>query len=414
MPISNTDIEKVVTQESICVKKLRELLSKNATIIITSDRRGVAPVGIGSGLSAKFATIVGTSSQQTDISSVIKKAKAAMRLGASVIHNGSTSGDIDEVKKALLKTTTVPLAMCHPLAVMGKACMKKRNFTGIKPSEFIDEVEKDMAQGAEIVLLPIGVTKKNLKIMLSSKRIMPCCGKSGSLMAAWMMQTKQENPYCLHFDKILEMAKRYNTTLSVVGAFRSGCLHDALDRLQFSELKTISEYVKLAKEAGVQIKAGSGGHIPADKINWFLSYQKKLLKTPIISFGPQVTDISLGYDHVSAAMGQLQALISGADIIFSITPAEHISMPDEKETEEGCIIANIVCHAADAAKGKGIDKDLAVSKAREKMLWQKQSEFTLSPDVKKRLKSMGFKKRGCSVCGDFCAHELKIKALENK
>lgn len=402
---SLTDIKKISLQENVSLESLTESVKKGESIVVAS-RRGIEPLGIGGNLRAKFACIVGTSTLDTDIDAVIKKAKIAIKYGASVIHNGSVGGNIQEIQKRLLETIDVPLATCHPIGVMANACYKKRRFIDLKESEFIEQVRRDIEEGVEILLLPLGVAKPLVNKLANCNRIMPCCSKSGSIMAAWMVYNKQENPYCAHFDEILEVAKEHNTTLSIVGAFRSGCIHDALDEVQYEELKLIKEYVDRAREAGVQIKAGSGGHLPADKIVPFFQYQKELLKIPIICFGPQVTDISLGYDHISAAMGQIMALLSGADIIFSVTPSEHIAMPDEEETKQGCIIAKIVCHSADIARGKDKGLDDELSQARERMDWQGQLKFALDEPTAEKLKSANMKQNHCSVCGDFCALEL--------
>lgn len=405
MSLTRIEIKKVSLQENVPLDKLIESFKKKESIIITS-RRQVEPVGIGGILRTKFACIVGASTYKTDIGAVIRKAKIAVKYGASVIHNGSAGGNVQEIQKRLLEAIDVPLAVCHPIGVIAQACYKKRSFLSLKEGEFIKHVQRDIEQGIEILLLPLGVTKLLVNKLSDSNRIMPCCSKSGSIMAAWMLYNRQENPYCLHFDEILKIAKKHNTTLSIVAAFRSGCVHDALDKIQYEELKIIKEYVERAKEAGVQIKAGSGGHIPADKVTGFFHYQKKLLKVPIISFGPQVTDISLGYDHISSAMGQLSALISGADIIFSITPSEHLDMPDDEQTRQGCIAAKIVCHAADIARGKDINLDNEFSRIRERLDWKKQIRFALDESVKEKLRSMGKENRKCAVCGDFCAMEL--------
>jgi len=402
---SLTDIKKISLQENVSLESLTESVKKGESIIITSRRR-IEPLGMGENLRAKFACIVGTSTYETDIDAVIRKAKIAIQCGASVIHNGSAGGDILEIQKRLLEAVDVPLAVCHPIGVIADACYRKRRFVDVKESEFIEQVQRDIEQGIEILLLPLGVTKALVDRLPSSNRIMPCCSKSGSIMAAWITYNRHENPYCVHFDEILEIAKEHNTTLSVVAAFRSGCIHDALDEIQYGELKFIKEYVDRAKEAGVQIKAGSGGHLPAHKITSFFRHQKELFKVPIICFGPQVTDISLGYDHISSAMGQLIALLSGADIIFSITPSEHISLPDEEQTKQGCIIAKIVCHSADIARGKDVNLDNALSKARQRLDWQEQIKFALDESVKEKLKSASINQKRCNVCGNFCAFEL--------
>lgn len=405
MMASPTDIAKTALREQVSPESLTESVNKGETIIITS-RRGVEPVGIGGDLRAKFACIVGASTSEPDSDAVIRKAKIAAQHGASVIHNGSSGGDVREIQKRLLAAVDVPLAVCHPIGLMAEACYDKKRFIDVKEGEFIEQVKRDVEQGIEVILLPLGITKTLVNNLKKGNRIMPCCSKSGSIMAAWIAHNGLENPYCVHFDEILKMAKGYGVTLSIVAAFRSGCIHDALDEVQYEELKYIKEYVDRAKEAGVNIKAGSGGHIPADKIGPFFRHQKELLKVPIISFGPQVTDISLGYDHISAAMGQIIALMSGADIIFSMTPSEHLSMPDEEHTRQGCITAKIVCHSADIARGKDLDPDLSLSRARERVDWKEQIKFALDEPVRDTLRAASRNKKKCSVCGDFCAYKL--------
>ena len=398
-------IRKVATREKIPIAKLTASLKKGEAIIVTS-RRGVEPVGIGKDLTAKFACIVGTSSAEPDVDTVVRKAKIAVECGASVVHNGSSGGDVRQIQKKLLDTVHVPLAVCHPIGLMADACYKKRRFIDLKEREFIDQFKRDVEQGIEVVLLPLGITRSLLTLVKKSRRIMPCCSKSGSIMSAWIAHNERENPYHIHFDEILDIARERNVTLSVVGAFRSGCIQDALDRVQFAELKNIKKYVEQARKAGVNIKAGSGGHIAADKIGPFIRYQKRLFKTPLICFGPQVTDISLGYDHVSAAMGQIIALLSGVDMIFSMTPAEHLSMPDEDQTRQGCITARTVCHSADIARGKDFGLDSSLSRAREKLDWKEQIQFALDEPVRQKLKAASMNKERCSVCGDFCAYKL--------
>lgn len=402
---SSEVIKKVSTEENVPLDSLTESVQKGQAIIITS-RRGIKPLGIGDNLRKKFACIVGTSTQETDIDTVIRKAKVAVQCGASVIHNGSAGGDVREIQKRLLDVIDIPLAVCHPIGVMANACYEKRRFIDIKEGEFIEQLKKDIEQGVEIILLPLGVTGSTVAKLSTCKRIMPCCSKSGSIMAAWMAHNQAMNPYGKHFDEILAIAKEYNTTLSIVGAFRSGSIHDALDELQYEELQIIKGYTDRAKTAGVQIKAGSGGHIPANKIAPFFEYQRQLLKVPIISFGPQVTDISLGYDHVSAAMGQLAALLAGADIIFTVTPAEHISMPNIEQTKQGCIIAKIACHSADIASGKDWEIDRALSEAREELDWQAQLEFVQDEVIAEKIKAKNFNQRKCTLCGEFCALEV--------
>jgi len=405
MSASLSDLEDVARREKVPVDTLAASHGTGQAVIITS-RRGVRPVGIGKDLRAKFACIVGTSTAEPEMEAVFRKAQIAVEQGAAVIHNGSAGGNVRELQRRLLDSVAAPLAVCHPIGVMADACYRQQHFVDLKEGDFIEEARKDIEQGIEVLLLPLGISKSIVAGLKNSGRIMPCCSKSGSIMSAWIAHNNQENPYCRYFDEILALAKEYGTTLSVVGSFRSGCMHDALDPLQYEELKTIREYVGRARAAGVQIMAGSGGHLPADKIGPFMRYQKELLQVPITCFGPQVTDISLGYDHVSAAMGQIIALLAGADEIFAVTPAEHLGMPDEEQTRQGCIVAALVCHSADLARGKDREMDDALSVAREAGSWKDQLPFARDEKVKAVLRSADEQGTGCSVCGDVCAYRV--------
>lgn len=405
MSASLSDLEDVACREQVPIDTLAAAVAAGAAVIVTS-RRGARPVGIGKGLRAKFACIVGTSTAAPEMEAVLRKARIAVDQGAAVVHNGSAGGNVREMQRRLLDTVAAPLAVCHPIGVMADACYRQTNFLELGESDFIEAAKTDIEQGIEVLLLPLGVSGNIVAGLKNSGRVMPCCSKSGSIMSAWMAQTNQENPYCRHFDDILALAKEHGTTLSVVGSFRSGCIHDALDAVQYDELKTIREYVGRARAADVQIMAGSGGHLPADKIGPFMRYQKELLQVPITCFGPQVTDISLGYDHVSAAMGQILALLAGADEIFAVTPAEHLGMPDEKQTMQGCIVAALACHSADLARGKDLDMDHALSVAREAGSWKDQLPFARDEKVKATLRDAAAKGAECSVCGDLCAYRV--------
>src|SRR2546430_3685228 len=51
----------------------------------------------------------------------------------------------------------------------------------------------------------------------------------------------RQNPFYTHFDRILEIARKYDVTLSLGDALRPGSLADANDRAQFAELETLGE-----------------------------------------------------------------------------------------------------------------------------------------------------------------------------
>ena len=399
------EVEIVATREGVSPESLMHSVVEGLAVV-TSTKRGIDPVGIGEGLRAKFATIVGTSSFDDSIDSVIKKAKVAIECGASVIHNGSAAGNIERIHRLLLDNLEIPIAFCEPLRVATRASFENKDFMKVETEEFMDLLELDASSGVEILVVPMGVSIELVEKLKEMKRLMPSPNKTGSLMVSWIAHNKTENPYRVQFDRILKIAKEHDVILSFINGFRPGCIADCLDYFHLQEFESMKELVQHAKEAGVQVKVGSGGHIPLNKIKQLFRYQKELLNVPIISFGPQVTDTSIAYDHISAAIGQAQALMCGADIIFSITPAEHLALPNEDETREGCISAKIVCNSVDIARGKDMERENDMSIARESLDWDKQLSFAPYKIKAEKIRWRDSILQACSLCGDSCPHLL--------
>ncbi len=372
-------------------------------ILVTSSKRGIRPIALGEGFKPKFAVIVGTSTEDKSIKAVVLKAKLACSLGASIIHDGSTGGDIDKIRRILIQEISVPFAFSHPIGAIISAAYNNREVKDVTENELMERVEYDIDMGAEILVIPAGATQKMVNMSLKSKRVMPCTSKCGSLIVHWMIKHKKENPYYKYIDKILKVAKQNDTVICFLSSFRSGCIADAFDDVQLEELKVIRELVKKAHEAKVQIEVGLGGHMPINRISDFFSSQKRLLKTPIISFGPQVTDTAVGNDHIDTSIGQSLALLSGADAFFIITPAEHLGMPQEEDITKGCEAARIVTHAINVSHGKDIGEDLEISRARARGNWHKQLDFMIDKKKSKVIQKRYFKRGKCSICGEYCA-----------
>lgn len=108
---------------------------------------------------------------------------------------------------------------------------------------------------------------------------------------------------------------------------------------------------------------------------------------PFYVLGPIVTDISPGYDHITAAIGGAIAAAAGADFLCYVTPTEHLSIPGIKEVKEGVIAAKIAAQAADVSKGlsKAWSKELKMSEARKDFKWDEQFKLALDPKKAKNI-----------------------------
>lgn len=399
------EVEVVAEQEGISAKRLRDNVAKGYAVV-TSAKRGIQPIGIGEGLRKKFGTIVGSSTADRGISSIIGKARIAQEYGASAIHDGSAAGDINTIHEALLQQIEIPVGFCHSLRVVALCEHHGRNFLEVESEEFISLLEEDAASGCEILLGPFSVSMDLVENLSKANRVMSSPNKTGSVMIAWMRHNRHENPYIQHFDRVLAAARENNVILSFVNGFRPGCIADAMDDMQLEEIRQMGSLVRQAQEAGVQVKAGGGGHVSLDKIPVLFKFEREHVNAPIISFGPQITDVSIAYDHVTAAVGQSYALMNGADMVLTITAAEHLALPSHEEVKESCIIARYICHSVDLANDKDLDQDLELSKARERLDWETQLSFAVDSARAEAIRWRNKAIPGCSVCGESCAYLL--------
>jgi phosphomethylpyrimidine synthase len=223
-----------------------------------------------------------------------------------------------------------------------------------------------------------------------------------------MIHHNRENPLYEHFDEILEMAHRYDVTLSLGDGLRPGCLHDATDEAQISELRVLGELTQQAWEQNVQVMIEGPGHIPLDQIEKNMKLEKEIChNAPFYVLGPLVTDIAPGYDHITSAIGGCLAAFYGADFLCYVTPSEHLGLPNVEEVREGVIASRIAAHAADIAKGipGAIEWDNKMSTARSNLDWRKMLELAINPEIAREIRERctDADEDVCSMCGRFCS-----------
>ena len=157
------------------------------------------------------------------------------------------------------------------------------------------------------------------------------------------------------------------------------------------------------------------GHIPLNQIEKNIKLEKEICKNaPFYVLGPLPTDIAVGYDHISCAIGGALAGMYGADFLCYVTPKEHIGLPDAKDVREGVIVTRIAAHIADIAKGYSSKRDKKMSEARSRLDWTAMAEYALDSQRFKQLVKAECKDNPdilecCSMCGKYCTEKKKIK-----
>jgi len=238
------------------------------------------------------------------------------------------------------------------------------------------------------------------------QRIIPITSRGGCFLAAWMMKNNVENPLYTGFDGIMEVLAEYDVTVSLGDALRPGCIRDATDKAQLHELRVLGKLTERAWKHGVKVIVEGPGHVPLNQIERNMRLQKRIChNAPFYVLGPLVTDIAVGYDHITSAIGGAVAGMYGADFLCYVTPSEHLGLPTGEDVREGVIASKIAAHAADIVKLGKTGRDDEMSRARRRLDWGRMFKLALDPQIKGRYGKLR-KGRECTMCGEYCALKM--------
>lgn len=410
--IITEEMKKVAEKEGIDVEELRKRIAEGTVIIpYNKNRKWREPIGIGKGLSTKVNANIGTSSDYCNYDEELLKMKTAVMAGADAVMDLSTGGDLDYVRRLILKECPVMVGTV-PIYQAAIEWKKKGKPVVTMEKEFLfDVIRKHAEDGVDFVTVHCGVTLESMERMEREGRILGVVSRGGAFLVSWMRYNKKENPLYEFFDELLDIAKEYDLTLSLGDGFRPGSVLDATDRAQIQELIILGELVQRAWEKGVQVMVEGPGHVPLNQIETNILLQKRLCHgAPFYVLGPLVTDSAPGYDHLVSAIGGALAAYYGADFLCYVTPSEHLRLPTVEDVREGVIAAKIAAHAADLAKGipKALERDRAMSMARWNLDWETQIKLAIDPVKAERMRKERppSEEDVCTMCGEYCAIKM--------
>ncbi len=413
--IITKEMKRVAGEEGISPERLREKMA-SGRVVIPANRShlGVRPVGIGEELRIKVNTNLGTSSDHVDLEEELKKLEVSIQAGTDAVMDLSTGGDIDAIRKEIIRHSPIPVGTVPIYEAAIQAAKKRKALAKMRVEDLFEVIERQAEEGVDFITVHCGVTRSSVERLKRTRRLLGVVSRGGSFLIEWMVYNRKENPLYEHYDRLLEIAKKHDVTLSLGDGLRPGCLADATDRPQVEETILLGELTERAWAEGVQVMIEGPGHVPLDQIEANVLLEKRLCKgAPFYVLGPLVTDVSPGYDHIACAIGGALAGKAGADFLCYVTPSEHLKLPSVEDVREGVIATRIAGHAADIARGNRIalQRDIEMSKARMAFDWEKQIELSLDPDKAKRYHEEGKsgEKDVCTMCGEFCA----IKRLKN-
>lgn len=415
--IITEEMRQVAEDEHIDAEKIREGVEAGHIVIpANKNHRSLHAYGIGERLRTKMNVNLGVSKDCHDYSVEQEKARLAWRMKAEAIMDLSCYGKTAGFRHWLIENSPAAIGTVPMYDVDGALGKALKDMTA---DDLFQVVEQHAKDGVDFMTIHAGINREVAGHVMRNKRITNLVSRGGSILFAWMMIKGKENPFYEQYDRLLDICRTYDVTISLGDACRSGCGYDSTDAIQIAELITLGELVVRARKAGVQVMVEGPGHMPLNDIRMNVEVAKKLCHgAPLYVLGPIVTDVAPGYDHITAAIGGTLSAACGADFLCYVTPAEHLRLPDIQDVHEGIVASKIACHAADIVKKVpgAAQWDEEMSWARRRVDFKRMIPLAIDPEKAKayRESSQPEEEQTCTMCGPKCPMKTLDSILNNR
>ena len=415
--IVTPEIETVARKENRPVEFIMERVAKGTIAIPANiNHKSLSAEAVGDGTRVKINVNLGISGDCKDYEMELRKVRMAIDMGAESIMDLSNYGKTNTFRKQLIDMSP---AMIGTVPMYDAIGYLEKDLLEITAKDFLRVVEAHAQEGVDFMTIHAGINRRAVEAFMREGRKMNIVSRGGSLLFAWMQMTGNENPFFEYYDDVLDILRRYDVTISLGDALRPGCIDDASDAGQISELIELGNLAKRAWDKDVQVMIEGPGHMAMNEIAANMQMEKRICHgAPFYVLGPLVTDIAPGYDHITSAIGGAIAAQAGANFLCYVTPAEHLRLPDENDVREGIVASKIAAHAADIALGLpgARDRDNAMAEARHKLDWPAQFALALDPENAQRFYEQvpPTERHTCSMCGKMCAVRTTNMILEGK
>ena len=415
--IVTPEIETVARKENRPVEFIMERVAKGTIAIPANiNHKSLSAEAVGDGTHVKINVNLGISGDCKDYEMELRKVRMAIDMGAESIMDLSNYGKTNTFRKQLIDMSP---AMIGTVPMYDAIGYLEKDVLEITAQDFLRVVEAHAQEGVDFMTIHAGINRRAVEAFMREGRKMNIVSRGGSLLFAWMQMTGNENPFFEYYDDVLDILRRYDVTISLGDALRPGCIDDASDAGQISELIELGNLAKRAWDKDVQVMIEGPGHMAMNEIAANMQMEKRICHgAPFYVLGPLVTDIAPGYDHITSAIGGAIAAQAGANFLCYVTPAEHLRLPDENDVREGIVASKIAAHAADIALGLpgARDRDNAMAEARHKLDWPAQFALALDPEKAQRFYEQvpPTERHTCSMCGKMCAVRTTNMILEGK
>lgn len=404
----------LASHEMLALETVLDALNAGTMVLLGNpDHTGLEPILVGQPARVKINANIGTSPLTNCLETERRKIDAARQAGADTIMDLSIAGDLDAIRAEMLSLWKKPLGTVPMYAVGQRLLDAGHDIAEMNPDDLFAEIEKQALQGVDFITVHCGLSRRGAEMAAGGQRAMGIVSRGGSMLARWMLENDRENPLLEQFDRLLEICRPHNVTLSLGDGLRPGAGADAGDAAQWEEVINLGSLARHALENGVQCMIEGPGHVPLNLVRTQIEGIKTLThRAPLYVLGPLCCDSSPGYDHIAGAIGGAVGVQAGVDFLCYLTPAEHLTLPDAKDVFDGVMASRVAAQAGEIALGRpaALAREKAMNEARKKLDWESMRKYAIDPEEMDKRREAHKKEEVCAMCGKFCA----VKMLQNR
>ena len=258
--IVTEEMSYVAAEERLSPELIRKEVAAGRLVICANvNHRDLRPIGIGTSVRCKINANLGNSALGSDIQAEVEKVKLAVKFGADTVMDLSTGKELSETREAILRATTVPVGTVPIYEALARVNGEPEALT---PEILFEVIEDQARQGVDFMTIHAGVLLEHLSLI--EGRVTGVVSRGGAILARWCKAHQKQNFLFTQFDRLLEICKKYDVTISLGDGMRPGCLADASDAAQFAELDALGALTLRAWEQDVQVMVEGPGHVPMD------------------------------------------------------------------------------------------------------------------------------------------------------
>ena len=408
--IFDEHIAHIAQKEELMPEAIEHALNSGTMVLLGNPaHKNVRPIVVGQPSRVKVNANIGTSPFQNHPECERAKLDVALAAGADTVMDLSIAGDLDAIRRDMLEHCPAPLGTVPLYGVAQHYIDRGDDPADMDPEGLFAEVEKQAEQGVDFMTLHCGITRRGAEWAAKGGRAMGIVSRGGSILARWMLKNDRENPLLTGFDRLLEIARKYNVTLSLGDGLRPGAGCDAGDPAQWEEVITLGMLARRALKEGVQCMIEGPGHVPMNEVEAQIrGIKNATFNAPLYVLGPLTTDCAPGYDHIAGAVGGALAVRAGVDFLCYLTPAEHLTLPDAADVKAGVMASPICAAVREAALGRprALRREAAMNRARKHLDWEGMRAAAMDPELLDKRREPHKCEEECAMCGNFCAVKM--------